>query len=81
VYIKIAGRQTNHNDCRRTRNTNSWDRPMQSRNYQVPEALKGELQGIIDEMLRDKIFRHSSSLWNSPIILVKKKEDASQQEK
>jgi hypothetical protein len=41
--------------------------------------LKGELQGKIDEMLRDKIFRHSSSPWNSPIILVKKKKEASEQ--
>jgi hypothetical protein len=43
--------------------------------------LKGELQGIIDEMLSDKIFRHSNSPLNSPIILVKKKKDASQQER
>ena len=43
--------------------------------------MKSELQGIIDEMLSDKIFRHSSSPWNSPNICVKKKEDASQQEK
>jgi hypothetical protein len=28
-------------------------------------------------MLEDKIIRHSTSPWNSPIILVKKKQDAS----
>jgi hypothetical protein len=32
-------------------------------------------------MLEDKIIRHSTSPWNSPIILVKKKEDASGKEK
>ena len=32
------------------------------RNYQIPEALKNELQGIIDKMLRDKFIRHSNSL-------------------
>jgi hypothetical protein len=32
-------------------------------------------------MLRDKIMRYSNSPWNSPIILVKKKEDASKKEK
>jgi hypothetical protein len=52
-----------------------------SRNYQIPEALKGELQGINDQMLQDKIIRHSDSPWNSPIILVKKKEYASKKEK
>jgi len=54
-------------------------RGIASRNYQIPEALKGELQSIVNQMLRDKIIRHSSSPWNSPIILVKKKEDASKE--
>ena len=52
-----------------------------SRNYPIREALKGELQDIIDQMLRDKIIRHSTSPWNSPIILAKKNEDASKKEK
>jgi hypothetical protein len=26
-----------------------------SMNYQIPEVLKGELKGIIDQILRDKI--------------------------
>jgi hypothetical protein len=56
-------------------------RGIASRNYQIPEALKDELQGIIDQMLRDKIIRHSNSPWNSPVILVRKKEDASKKEK
>ena len=56
-------------------------RGIASRNYQIPDALKGELQGIINQMLCDKIIRHSNSPWNSPIILVKKKEDASKKEK
>jgi hypothetical protein len=55
-------------------------RGIASRNYQILNALKGELQGIIDQVLRDKIIRLSNSLWNSPIILVKKEEDASKKE-
>jgi hypothetical protein len=51
-------------------------RGIASRNYQIPEALNGELQGIIDQMC-DNIIRHSNSPWNLPIILVKKKEGAS----
>jgi hypothetical protein len=47
----------------------------------IPEALKGQLQVTIDQMLSDKIIRHSNSPWNSPIILVKKKEDASNRDK
>jgi hypothetical protein len=56
-------------------------RGIASRNYLIPEALKGELQNIIVQMLHDKIIRHLNSPWNSPIILVKKKEDASKKEK
>jgi hypothetical protein len=52
-----------------------------SRIYQIPDALKGELRGIIEQMLRDKIIRLSNSPWNSPIVLVKKKEDALKKEK
>jgi hypothetical protein len=47
-------------------------RGIASRNYQIPDSLKGELIGIIDHMLRDTI-RHSNSPWNSPILLVKKR--------
>jgi hypothetical protein len=56
-------------------------REIASRNYLIPEALKGELQDIFDQLLCDKIIRHSNSPWNSPITLVKKKEDASKREK
>jgi len=56
-------------------------RGVASRNHQIPDALKGELQGIIDQMLHDKIIRHSNSPWNLPIILMEKKEDASKKVK
>jgi hypothetical protein len=55
-------------------------RGIASRNYQKLGALKGELQSIVNQMLGDKIIRHSSSPWNSPLIIVKK-EDASKKEK
>jgi len=52
-----------------------------SRNYPIPNALMGELQDIIDQMLRDKIIRHSNIPLLSPSILVKKMENASKKEK
>jgi hypothetical protein len=56
-------------------------RGIASRNYQIPEALNAELQGIIDQMLHDNIIRHSNSPWNPSIILMEKKENASKREK
>jgi hypothetical protein len=54
---------------------------MASRNYRIPEALKDEVRKITEKMLDDGIIRHSTSPWNSPIILVKKKPDASGKQK
>jgi hypothetical protein len=51
------------------------------RNYMISEALRGELQVTIDQFLSNKIIRHSNSPCNSPIMLVKKKEDASKRDK
>jgi hypothetical protein len=56
-------------------------RGIASRNYMIPEALRGKLQVTIDQLLSDKIIRHSNSPWNSPIMLVKKKEDAFKRDK
>jgi hypothetical protein len=39
-------------------------REIATRDYRIPEALKGELQGITDQLLRDKIIKHSNSPWN-----------------
>jgi hypothetical protein len=52
-----------------------------SRNCRLTEALKKELKQITDLILRDKIIRHSNSPWNSPIILVRKKMNASKKQK
>ena len=43
-------------------------RGIASRSYQIPEELRDELQGLIYQMLRDKIIRHPSRPWNSPFI-------------
>jgi hypothetical protein len=56
-------------------------RGIASRNYQVPDTLKDELEKIIDQMFRDNVIRHSNSPWNSPVLLVRKKQDASKKEK
>jgi hypothetical protein len=52
-----------------------------SRNDHLSEALKGGLREITHQMLRDKIIRHITSPWNSPIILIKKKENVSNNDK
>ena len=48
--------------------------PVKSRYYRVPVAWEQEVNKQIQEMLENGIIRPSSSPWNSPIILVKKKD-------
>jgi hypothetical protein len=43
-------------------------RGIASRNYRIPKALKGELNQITDEMLKDNIIRHSTSHRTHPLF-------------
>jgi hypothetical protein len=45
--------------------------------YRVPEIHKEEIIGQTEQMLRDNIIAHSTSPWNSSILVVPKKADAS----
>jgi hypothetical protein len=38
-------------------------RGIASRNYRIPEALKGELNQITDSMLEDRVIRYSTDPW------------------
>ncbi|CAB0013283.1 unnamed protein product, partial [Nesidiocoris tenuis] len=51
--------------------------PVYTRNYRYPEALKGEIDNQIKDMLAQGIIRPSSSPWNSPLWIVPKKLDHS----
>ena len=45
--------------------------------YRIPEVHKDEVQRQTEQMLSDDIIQHSRSPWNSPILVVPKKLDAS----
>ena len=50
--------------------------PVKSKHRRVPVAWEKEVEDQIQEMLKNGIIRPSSSPWNSPIILVKKKDNS-----
>ena len=50
--------------------------PVKSKYRRVPVAWEKEVEDQIAEMLKNGIIRPSSSPWNSPIILVKKKDNS-----
>ena len=52
-------------------------RGLNIRQYRLPEVLKSEVDKQTDQMLREGIITHSMSPWNSPILMVPKKTDAS----
>jgi len=55
--------------------------PVNTRPYRLPEAQKVEVDSQVKKLLREGIIEESNSPWNSPILLVPKKIDASGQQK
>ena len=49
--------------------------PVKAKYRRIPAAWEKEVQDQVQEMLKNGIIRPSSSPWNSPIILVKKKDN------
>ena len=50
--------------------------PVKSKYRRIPVAWEKEVENQVQEMLKNGIIRPSSSPWNSPIILVKKKDNS-----
>jgi hypothetical protein len=52
-----------------------------TKSYRIPEIHKEEVKRQIEQMLRDDIIQPSISPWNSPILVIPKKVDASGKQK
>jgi hypothetical protein len=55
--------------------------PVNTRPYRLPEAQKAEIDKQIDKLLRKGVIEESNSPWNSPLLVVPKKDDASGEKK
>ena len=55
--------------------------PINTRPYRLPEAQKAEVENQVKELLREGIIEESVSSWNSPIMVIPKKMDASGKQK
>lgn len=49
--------------------------PIFTRQYRIPETQRGEIQRQIDELEMKGIIEKSNSAWNSPLLLVPKKDN------
>jgi len=45
--------------------------------YRIPQTHRDEVQRQTEQMLLDGVIQHSSSAWNSPILVVPKKQYSS----
>ena len=50
--------------------------PIRKKPYRIPYAWNHEVNTQVQQMLDNDIIRPSSSPWNSPVILVKKKDNS-----
>lgn len=57
------------------------EEPVYTKSYRYPHAFKNEVEEQIEEMLRNRIIKHSTSPYSSPIWVVPKKQDASGKKK
>jgi hypothetical protein len=51
--------------------------PINTRPYRLPESQKGEIEKQVTKLANEGIIEESSSPWNSPLLIVPKKADAS----
>ena len=56
-------------------------RGINTKPYRIPEVHRKEVQRQTEQMLRDGIIGPSNSPWNSPILVIPKKADASGKKK
>jgi hypothetical protein len=49
------------------------NKPFKQKQYRIPHNLKDEMSKQVESMLEKNVIRKSHSPWNSPVILVKKK--------
>ena len=50
--------------------------PIRQPARRVPFALHSKMEQLVEDMLDQGVIQHSSSLWASPVVLVKKKMEA-----
>jgi len=55
--------------------------PVNVKPYRLPETQKQEVGRQVEELRREGIIKESSSSWNSPLLIVPKKADATGENK
>ena len=79
IFYLPGDRLSSTDAARHSINVEPGTEPINTRPYRLPEAQKMEV-GEQAKLLREGIIEESNSPWNSPILLVPKKTDASGQQ-
>jgi hypothetical protein len=81
IFYLPGDRLSSTNAIKHTINVVPGTSPINSRPYTLPEAQKAEVDRQVTKLLRERIIVESNSPWNSPLLVVPKKEDASGEKK
>jgi len=81
-YIFLPGGKLSSTDAaRHAINVEPGTEPINTRPYRLPETQKLEVDKQVKKLLREGIIEETISPWNSPILVIPKKLDASGQRK
>jgi len=80
IFYLPGDRLSSTDAARHTITVEPGTEPINSRPYRLPEAQKVEVGEQVKKLLLEGIIEESSSPWNSPILVVPKRIDASGQQ-
>jgi len=81
IFHLEGDRLTFTNAAEHVINLNVDQQPIYQRPYRLPHSQQAEIKQQLDKMQQDGIIEPSSSPWNAPLLLVKKKLESSGKEK
>jgi hypothetical protein len=73
--------ESNATTCTDEIKTPGETQPTYQKPYKLPYAQNGEIANHVEQMKRDDIITQSNNPWNAPLLVVPKKEDASENKK
>jgi hypothetical protein len=81
IFLSTWGKTDLYECSKIFHNSGTRDSPINTKPYRLPETQKAEIEKQVDKLLDKGIIEENNSPWNSPLLVVPKKTDASGEKK